>query len=255
MSSTKNSVNEPSLYIDNMKQFLTQKNEKLSADALKMNNSAVELQNQIDGVVSSCSDLEKVKKEMAEEVSEYLLKINELQKKNFVDEDKIANLNKEITDLKESIDNVELEKNNRLSMVSQLQEQFDNKEKEWSNQKTMLLQELEQIDNSLKTYISSTETNISSTTRMIEAANEKLLTRMPFGETRSMFYGSDTDPLTNFENIITKYGINTDNNNLFGDGNVAGACIFIDPDTSTSIPEKDLNIEDSSDESDSEESQ
>ena len=205
MSSTRNSVNEPSLYIENMKQYLTQKNEKLSTDAVAMNKSATELQNQIDGVVSSCSGLEKAKKEMAEEVSEYLLKINELQKQNFVDEDKITKLNTEISDLKESINNVESEKTNRLSMVSQLQEQLDNKEKEWSNQKTMLLQELEQIDDALKNYISSTEMNISTTTKMIEAANEKLLTRMPFGETRSMYFtDNDDDPLSNFGSHINK---------------------------------------------------
>ena len=203
MSVINNLPNDPSTYLNKIREYIINKNNELGEDVVKMNEIADKLQENIDSIVLKVKSLEDAQKQMTETLADNDANIkkmkNELEnnEKNETEltnlQNKINSLEKENAELNESITKVNEEKSSNLDTVSELQNKLSQQEQQWNTTKQSFLNELKSIDSALQEYVSNTKTNIVKTSEMLERANERLITVLPFGQSRKMFMG-DNDP-------------------------------------------------------------
>ena len=214
MNITDNLPSDPSKYLDKIKEFITSKNTELGSDAKAMNLAADKLQENIDSVVLKVKSLEDAQSQMTETIANNNEKISKMKErinrltgalsekhdendahkgKQEELEAEISKLEQENKELKESVSTIDQEKGKHLDTVSDLQSQLTKKEQEWEKTKQSFLNELKLIDSALQEYVGNTKENITKTTQMLDRANERLMTVLPFGESRKMFFGAN-DP-------------------------------------------------------------
>lgn len=175
---------EPSIFLDKMKTYIGDNNNQIAKQIENLNIVASQLESNIDMSLRKIENLEEIKENLESELSINKSKMSKMELQSqvsthvFVELEKIQ---KENTEIQETIDKIEQEKGEQLLTISTLQEQIRQKEDLWGQTKSNYVDELKEIYTSLNQCIINTKNKINDSVLSLKASDEKLMSKLSFG--------------------------------------------------------------------------